>query len=451
MEDGHAEREAAAKQRRIAETPEGHLSLRMCPRYGAMMGATSVSRDEIAKTTRREYDPTFTGIDSDDINCMLYATQLLMWIELTAAQQSLTMHECKDIATTHGSQHKRAEAAGQLIKTVNQWMAADGAASPDSKRPPPMPTLLGGTTATKVAGQPRQKRRRPHARRRCSAGRRNNDRDGRADGASTTRTRNSGLAPPTARARAANGGARTRIATATTRPTRAPTQAIARTTATTRRGRQTGAAATALGKATTGTGEATADVYTRPSTTAAASAPSTTASTGAASPGAGRATRRAATPATAHSAISTERVHHTTPDAPTTPQPSSAAPTRATSPAVGSVSGGSSTYKPRRISLRRHATGDGAAADEGRRAFDGDGSTRVGSGTVDDGRSDPRVDDADGPAPIDEHGGRRVHRRRGSDEGQADGGHMPPAGRSQGFSAFLEHRIQLHSRARGAE
>ena len=28
---------------------------------------------------------------------------------------------------------------------------------------------------------------------------------------------------------------------------------------------------------------------------------------------------------------------------------------------------------------------------------------------------------------------------------------MPPSGRSQGFSTFLAHRIQLHNRARGAE
>ena len=53
-----AEREAEIKQRRIAATPEGHLSPRMCPRYGATMGATSVSRDEIAKTTRRRASAT---------------------------------------------------------------------------------------------------------------------------------------------------------------------------------------------------------------------------------------------------------------------------------------------------------------------------------------------------------------------------------------------------------
>ena len=159
-ENGDAEREAEAKQRRIAATPEGHLSLRMCPRYGAMMGATSVSRDEIAKTTQ-EYDPTFEGIDSDDANCMMYATQLLTQIEPTAARQSLTMQECKDIATKHGSQHKRAEAAGKLIHTVNQWAAADEADLPGGpggrKRPPTMPTLLGGTPATAVAGQPRRR------------------------------------------------------------------------------------------------------------------------------------------------------------------------------------------------------------------------------------------------------------------------------------------------------
>ena len=79
---------------------------------------------------------------------------------------------------------------------------------------------------------------------------------------------------------------------------------------------------------------------------------------------------------------------------------------------MGLVGSGSGTCTPRRINFRRHVTDDGAAADEGRRAFDGGGSIRVGSGTVDHGRSDPRVDDAGGPAPIDEHGGRRVHRRK---------------------------------------
>ena len=149
-----AEREAETKQRRIAATPEGHLSLRMCPRYGAMMGATSVSRDEIAKTTR-EYDPTFEGIDSDDPSSMLYATQLLTRIELTAAGHSLTMKECEGIAKKHGPQHKRAEAAGKLIHTVNQWAAADGAELPgERKRLPPMPTLLGGTAAPTATGRP---------------------------------------------------------------------------------------------------------------------------------------------------------------------------------------------------------------------------------------------------------------------------------------------------------
>jgi hypothetical protein len=133
-----------------------------------MMGATSVSRDEIAKTTR-EYEPNFVGIDSDDISCMLYATQLLMRIEMTAAEQSLTMKECNDNAATHGPQHKRAEAAGKLIKTVLQWESADAAASPSRQRAPPMPTLLGGNKATmptRVATtqcrQAQQRRRRTH-------------------------------------------------------------------------------------------------------------------------------------------------------------------------------------------------------------------------------------------------------------------------------------------------
>ena len=125
MENDDAEREAEAKQRRIAATPEGHLSLRMCPRYGAMMDATSVPRDEIANTIQ-EYDPTFQGIDSDDVNCMHYATQLLTQIKLAIARQSLTMQECKDIATKHGLQHKRAEAAGKLIHTVNRRVPPEG-------------------------------------------------------------------------------------------------------------------------------------------------------------------------------------------------------------------------------------------------------------------------------------------------------------------------------------
>ena len=153
---GDAEREAEAKQRRIAATPEGHLSLRMCPRYGAMMGATSVSRDEIAKTTR-EYDPTFEGIDCDDPSSMLYATQLLTRIELTAATHSLTMRECNGIATEHGPQHKRAEAAGKLIHTVSQWAAADRTGlSDDRQKIPPMPTLLGGAAAPAAAGRRRR-------------------------------------------------------------------------------------------------------------------------------------------------------------------------------------------------------------------------------------------------------------------------------------------------------
>ena len=47
-----------------------------------------------------------------------------MRIEMTAAEQSLTMKECNNIVATHGPQHKRAEAAGKLIKTVMQWESA---------------------------------------------------------------------------------------------------------------------------------------------------------------------------------------------------------------------------------------------------------------------------------------------------------------------------------------
>ena len=146
-EDDHAKLVAGAKQRRIVATPEGHISLRMCPRYGAMMGATSVSRDEIAKTTR-EYDPGFVRIDSSDSSSMLHATQLLMRIEMTAAEQSLTMKECNNIAATHGTQHAWAEAGGKLIRTVMQWESEDAAAAaPSRERAPLMPTLLGGTNA----------------------------------------------------------------------------------------------------------------------------------------------------------------------------------------------------------------------------------------------------------------------------------------------------------------
>ena len=101
------------------------------------MGATSVSRDEIAKTTR-EYDPAFEGIDCDDPSSMLHATQLLTRIELTAATHSLTMRECNGIAAEHGPQHKRAEAAGKLIHTVSQWAAADRTGlSDDRQKIPP--------------------------------------------------------------------------------------------------------------------------------------------------------------------------------------------------------------------------------------------------------------------------------------------------------------------------
>ena len=117
------------------------------------MGTISVSRAEIAKTTR-EYDPNFVGIDSDDANGMLYATQLLMRVEVTAAELSLTMKECNNIAATHGPQHKRAEAPGKLINAVMQWESADAAAPPSRKRVPPMPTLLGGTNAAAAARHP---------------------------------------------------------------------------------------------------------------------------------------------------------------------------------------------------------------------------------------------------------------------------------------------------------
>ena len=83
---------------------------------------------------------------------MLYATQLLTQIELTMASQSLTIQECKDIAAEYGPQHERAEAAGKLIHTVNQWAAADEAELPGGrKRPPTLPTLLGGNGTTTVA------------------------------------------------------------------------------------------------------------------------------------------------------------------------------------------------------------------------------------------------------------------------------------------------------------
>jgi len=117
-----------------------------------MMGATSVSRDDIAKTTR-EYDPTFVEIDCDDPNSMLYATQLLTRIELTAAAHSLTMTECHGIAAEHGPSWKRAEAAGKLIYTVSQWAAADSPGpSDDRQKFPHMPTLLGGAAAPAAAG-----------------------------------------------------------------------------------------------------------------------------------------------------------------------------------------------------------------------------------------------------------------------------------------------------------
>ena len=86
------------------------------------MGATSVCRDEIAKTVR-EYDPNSLAInmmfDDSNVNCMLYATQLLTQIEMTMGKQSLTIRECSGIATEYGSQHERAEQAGKLIQSVN--------------------------------------------------------------------------------------------------------------------------------------------------------------------------------------------------------------------------------------------------------------------------------------------------------------------------------------------
>ena len=112
-----AEPETGAKHRRIAETPDGHLSLRMCPRYGAMMGATTVPIDEIAATTR-EYNPNFKGIDRDDSNHTLYATQLIVQIEMTTAEQSLTIKECNNISATHKTPNARATAGGKPIRSV---------------------------------------------------------------------------------------------------------------------------------------------------------------------------------------------------------------------------------------------------------------------------------------------------------------------------------------------
>jgi hypothetical protein len=149
------------------------------------MGATSVPIDEIAKTTR-EYDPKVESIDRDDSNCTLYATQLLMQIEMIAAKQSLTMKECNNIAATHGTPHARAEAGGKLIRSVMQWTAVDAAAVPNKRAAPPMPTLLGDTNAAAATVQTR--RRRTHTRRRHMAGRRRNDGGERTTGTRTTRT-----------------------------------------------------------------------------------------------------------------------------------------------------------------------------------------------------------------------------------------------------------------------
>ena len=65
------------------------------------------------------------------------------------------MKECEGIAKKHGPQHKRAEAAGKLIHTVNQWTAADRAGLPGERQKiPPMPTLLGGAAAPTATGRP---------------------------------------------------------------------------------------------------------------------------------------------------------------------------------------------------------------------------------------------------------------------------------------------------------
>ena len=83
-----------------------------------------------------------------------------------------------------------------------------------------------------------------------------------------------------------------------------------------------------------------------------------------------------------------------------------------TDPDVGPTRGEDRTARSRRTRLRRHAADDSATADEGRRTHDGNGTARMGSSTAGDGWNDTRIGDAGRPAPHDEHGGRRVHRRR---------------------------------------
>jgi hypothetical protein len=369
-----------------------------------MMGATAVSRDEIAKTTQ-EYDPTFEGIDCDDPNSMLYATQLLTRIELTAATHSLTMRECKCTATEHGPQHKRAEAAGKLIHSVSQWAAADRARLPGERQPiPPMPTLLGGAAAPAATG-----RRRRHDEDDAP------DDDAAAAGHAMTEGEHR-MAREQREQEAADWQRRV-----DTRERQIEEHALElqrqlqdqqltrhkqqqerqqqqdETDALEQRRQQL------TDRATAGVGKATTDFFTGFSTATTSSTSSTTTPSGAASPGDNRAARGATIPTTVHSAISTKRVHHTTPDAHTALRPSGAASARATTSTVGPVSGGNTTCEPRRTIFRRPATDGDATADTGRRTADGNCNTRMGSDTFDDGRSGSKLGDSDRPAPPDEH------------------------------------------------
>jgi hypothetical protein len=117
-----------------------------------MMGATTLPIDKIAATTR-EYNPNFQGIDRDDSNHTLYATQLLVQIEMTAAEQSLTMKECNNISAKHRTPNARATAGGKLIRSVMQWAIADEAVDLPKRTAPPMPTLLGDADTDAATGQ----------------------------------------------------------------------------------------------------------------------------------------------------------------------------------------------------------------------------------------------------------------------------------------------------------
>ena len=76
-----------------------------------MMDATTVPIDEIVATTRA-FNPNFQGVHRDASNHVLYATQLLVQVEMAASLNSLTMKECERSRRHTGRQRREPQQAG---------------------------------------------------------------------------------------------------------------------------------------------------------------------------------------------------------------------------------------------------------------------------------------------------------------------------------------------------